>query len=144
MAIDYTIFYKTLRNLEKQHRYLIDHRGAGTGSLPELVQEALAESVIQRFELCFDALWKVLRRHLIEVLGTPDVPASPRPVFRMAGEAGLLSSNGERWQDYVDARVNTTHRYNEEKAVEVIERIVPGLIEDAIDLYQTMSGETWE
>ncbi|MCP5246453.1 MAG: hypothetical protein H6937_11135 [Burkholderiales bacterium] len=34
--------------------------------LPVLTQEAVAESVIQRFETCYDCMWKILRRYLFE------------------------------------------------------------------------------
>ncbi len=139
MTIDYGIFRKCLKNLEAQHYNLLHH----SDTLPTWMQEALVESVIQRFEVCYDALWKVLRRHLIHVLGNPEVPNSPRPIFRIAGAAGLLSSNGDRWQDYVDARVNTTHRYDEEKASQAVEVVIPRFIEDAIDLYTVLTGESW-
>lgn len=140
MVIDYGVFRKTLRNLEAQHHNLMNH----SESLPAWLQEAAVESVIQRFELCYDALWKVLRRHLIYVLGNPQVPNSPRPVFRIAGNSGLLAANGDRWQTYVDTRVNTTHRYDEEKALQAVSTIVPQFISDAIDLYTTMTQELWE
>ena len=52
-------------------------------SLPELIREAIAESVIQRFETCYDCLWKVLKRYLIEKLGLAEVPNSPNPIFRL-------------------------------------------------------------
>lgn len=140
MAIDYGVLRKTLRNLEAQHRNLMNH----SESLPVWLQEAAVESVIQRFKMCYDALWKVLRRHLIYVLGNPQVPNSPRPVFRIAGNSGLLAANGDRWQTYVDARVNTTHRYDEEKALRAVNTIVPQFISDAIDLYTAMAQELWE
>ena len=38
----------------------------------------MAESVIRRFEICYDTLWKVLRRLLIEELGIAEIPKQPQ------------------------------------------------------------------
>ena len=45
--------------------------------------------------------------------------------------------------EYVNLRVGTTHDYSSEKAAAVLER-VDDFIADAINLYQTMTGEVWE
>ena len=63
--IDYEKFRMSLKRLEEQHE---NYRTLET-SLPGLIQEAVAESVIQRFETCYDCLWKVLKRYLIYELG---------------------------------------------------------------------------
>ena len=70
----------SLKHLETQHENLRQL----SPDYPPFVHEAMAESVIQRFETCYDSLWKVLRRHLIEVLGIVDVPNGPMPIFRAA------------------------------------------------------------
>ena len=44
---------------------------------------------------------------------------------------------------YVDARIDTSHDYSSEKARRAL-AIVGDFIDDAIGLYQTMTGETWE
>lgn len=65
--IEYDKYKKALKNLELQfanYRTLED-------SLPGLMREAVEESVIQRFEVCYDCLWKVLKRFLAEYLGIP-------------------------------------------------------------------------
>ena len=136
--IDYDKFRMSLKGLEQQYEnYPPD------SSLPDLIQEAIAESVIQRFETCYDCLWKVLKRYLIEELGLADVPNSPKPVFKLASENKLFASPLEEWLRYADARVDTAHDYSGEKAQACLD-IMGGFIDDAIGLYQTMSGETWE
>lgn len=137
--IDYGNFRKSLKNLEVQH----EHRKHLDPALPQFIHEGLAESVIQRFETCYDVLHKVLRRHLQEELGVPDVPTGPRPIFRLADENGLLASPFSQWDQYVAARIGTTHDYSGEKAQQALE-LVESFIDDAIGLYQTMAGETWE
>jgi nucleotidyltransferase substrate binding protein (TIGR01987 family) len=109
--------------------------------LTELDREALAESVIQRFETCYDVLWKILKRYLVEELGLADVPNSPKPVFRLAHENNLLTSPIEQWFLYATARTGTTHDYSDTKATECLQT-VPKFIDDAAKLYQILTGES--
>ena len=106
------------------------------------MREGIAESVIQRFETCYDCLWKVLKGYLMEELGIVESPNSPKPVFRLANENRLLRSPVERWLRYADARTDTSHDYDGEKAKAAL-KLVPNFIDDGIRLYRTMSGETW-
>lgn len=137
--IDYEKFKKALKHFELQYD---NYRGLDTEQ-PELMQEAVAESVIQRFETCYDCLWKVLKRYLLEELGIPEVPNSPKPVIRLAGENNLFASSIEQWLEYAQARINTSHDYSGEKAENALE-LMDDFVDDAIGLYQTMSGVTWE
>lgn len=137
--IDYGDFSKALKNLELQY----ENYENLDDELPELTQEGVSESVIHRFEICYDTMWKVLKRYLEEGLGLPDVPNSPRPIFLLADSNNLLSSPYPQWEQYIQARIDTTHDYSEEKAKKAL-GIVSYFIDDAIGLYQTMTGETWE
>ena len=139
MAIDYGNFQKSLKNLEMQHQHLLHL----SPHYPSFVHEAMAESVIQRFETCYDALWKVLRRYLIESLGIVAVPNSPRPIFRIAAENNLLAAGGAQWERYVQTRLDTTHDYDREKAANALE-IMPEFVSDAIRLHGALTRETWE
>ena len=136
--IEYDKFQMSLGRLEEQHA---NYRNADA-SLPVLIQEAIAESVIQRFGTCYDCLWQVLKRYLIEELGIADAPNSPKPIFRLAHENDLFAAPLEQWLRYADARIDTAHDYDGEKAQACLE-LMPDFIDDAIGLYQTMSGETW-
>jgi len=136
--IEYDKFYKSLKHLELQNEnYLTLDSG-----LPDLIQEAVAESVIQRFESCYDCMWKVLKRYLIDELGLPDVPNSPKPVFKLANENSLFLSPVEKGLDYANVRIATSHDYSGEKAQLALKKM-NAFIADAIELYQTMSGERW-
>ena len=79
MAIDYSNFKTSLENLETQNEHLLHL----SPDYPSFVHEAMAESVIRRFEICYDTLWKVLRRHLIEELGIAESPTAPGPYFAL-------------------------------------------------------------
>ncbi len=137
--IDYGKFRLSLRRLAEQH----DNYRTLDESLDELIREGIAESVIQRFETCYDCLWKVLKRHLNEELGIADLPNSPKPVFRIAHENLPFPAPLDQWLGYAEARINTSHDYDGEKAEACLE-LVPAFIADARDLYETMSGATWQ
>ena len=139
MPIDYTNLRLSLKNLETQHQHLL---GLSV-DYPTFVHEGMDESVIQRFEICYDTLWKTLRRYLVEALGLAEAPNSPRPIFRIAAENLLLASGGEQWELYAQTRIDTTHDYSGEKAANAV-ALMPNFIDDAIDLYGKMTGETWQ
>lgn len=137
--IEYDKFQKSLKHLEVQfenYRFLDKNQ-------PELIQEAVAESVIQRFETCYDCMWKVLKRYLMEELGIPEVPNSPKPIIRLGFENNLFASTHELWLSYADARIDTSHDYSGEKAQDALS-LMADFVDDAIGLYQTISGKTWE
>ena len=90
--IEYDKFRMSLERLEEQYKNYRER----DDSLPELTREAITESVIRRFKTCYDCLWKVLKRYLIEELGLADVSNSPKPIFRLASEneSGCLAFGG--------------------------------------------------
>ena len=139
--IDYSKFKKSLKHLELQFE---NYKNSDSReNLTELDKEALAESAIQRFETCYDCLWKHLKRYLVEELGLPEVPNSPKPVFRIGFENKLFSSTLDQWLRYADARTDTAHDYSGERAQECLD-LMDDFIDDALGLYQTLTGETWE
>lgn len=137
--IDYEKFQMSLKHLEVQFE---NYRTLGDDQ-PDLIQEAVAESVIQRFETCWDCLWKLMKRYLEEEIGLPEVPNGPNPILRLAFENNLLPSPLENWLGYAKARVATSHDYSGEKAQDALGSM-RDFVEDAIGLYQTLSGEPWE
>lgn len=110
-----------------------------------LDQEAIEESVIQRFEICYDLLWKNLKRHMTEVLGLSGIPNSPKPVLRIAYENNLFPSTEclERWFTYASIRVDTTHAYDIEAKERALNH-VDDFIADAVRVYETITGVKWQ
>lgn len=139
--IDYSKLQKSLKHLEMQYENYSNAQYRT--ELSELDKEGIAESTIQRFETCYDTLWKILKRYLIEELGIPEIPNSPKPILRIAFDNQLFSSPIEQWLKYADARIDTAHDYDEEKAMQCL-ALMQDFIDDAIGLYQTMTGKTWE
>ena len=136
--INYDNFRKSLKRLEEQY----ENYQRLDDSLSELNREGIAESVVRRFKTCHDCLGKVLKRYLIEGLGVADAPSSPKPIFRLAYENNLFAEPLEQWLHYANARVDQSFDYSGEK-VQGCAAIVDDFIDDAIALYQTMSGKTW-
>ena len=138
--IDYSKFKKSLQQLQWQHANWkgLDQRSG----LSALDKEGIAESVIQRFETCYDCIWKILKRHLSDKLGLPDLPNSPKPIFRIAADNQLLQNADAQWLIYAEARVQTAHDYDGLKAASTL-AIMPAFMADAVSLYQTLTGETW-
>lgn len=135
--IEYIKFQKSLKHLELQY---INYTQLDE-TLPEITQEAVAESVIQRFESCYDCLWKVLKRYLSVELGLPELPNSPKPIFRIAAENQLFLSV-DPWISYANVRIATSHDDSGEKAYQALNSIET-FIGDAKVLYQTMSKQAW-
>ena len=126
--------------LEEQYQNYLQSNTNETLSL--LVKDAIRESVIQRFETCYDSVWKHLKKYLEQELGLPDVPNSPRPIFRIANENNLLRDI-EKWFEYGQSRIDTSHDYSGEKAGIALER-VGDFLEDTILLYEKLTKEIWE
>jgi len=139
--IDYSKFQKALKHLQLQFENY--KNSDDRQDLSEIDREAIIESVIQRFEVCYDCLWKVLKRYLNEELGVPEVPNSPKPILRIADQNKLFAAPIEQWLKYADSRVSTSHDYSEDKVQEAL-ILMSDFIDDAVGLYQTMTGTTWE
>ena len=137
--INYEKFQRSLQNLQAQFQNF-EHLDS---NLSDLNKEAVAESVIQRFETCYDCLWKVLKRYLQEELGLPEVPNSPKPIFKLANQNQLFASSIANWLSYAQARIDTSHDYSGEKAQAAL-AMMADFIDDAIGLYQTMSTKSWD
>lgn len=135
--IDLATLRTALTNLEEQHNHLHQLES----DAPRLTREGITESALQRFEICYDMAWKMLRRHLHVELRIPDVPSSPRPVFRIAAENHLLGDGSQRWQDYSTTRIQTTHVYSQEIVDSAI-ALMPTFLHDTADLIQRMGQGT--
>ena len=136
--IQYDKFTSSLKHLELQY----NNYQQLPDDLEKIMKEAVAESVIQRFETCYDCMWKVLKRYLTEELGLPEVPNSPKPILRIANENNILPSDITLWLSYADARIGTSHDYSGTKALDAL-NLMNSFVPDAIKLYETMSKEKW-
>ena len=76
------------------------------------VNSFIRDSVIQRFEFCWELSWKLLKLRL-DVLGV--VVLNPRDVFKEALVAGLIH-DGNAWSEAQRMRNLSSHTYDEKLA----------------------------
>lgn len=79
----------------------------------------IMDSVIQRFEFCWELAWKLLKLKL-EVLGVSAL--NPRDVIKEALASGLIH-NGNAWTEAQRNRNLTTYTYDEKLADTVYQYI---------------------
>ena len=93
--------------------------------------EAVRDSVIQRFEFTYSIALKTLRKYFIErafVLEEVN-QMSFNEMIRTASQLNLLVSNLEKWTVYREMRNMTSHTYDEEIALLVVS-IIPDFIKE--------------
>ena len=86
------------------------------------LNELERDGLIQRFEFCFEILWKCGKDYLRDVEGLD--AASPKKVIRMSREVGLLTDEEtERALNMANDHNQTAHMYDEQMAIALVERI---------------------
>jgi len=92
----------------------------------------IRDGLIQRFEFTYEISHKMLKRYLESASATPaeydDMPFAD--IVRSGNEQGLLLGNWPEWKTYREMRSKTSHTYDEEVAIEVVESI-PAFLEEA-------------
>ncbi len=103
----------------------------------------LRAGLIQTFEYTFELSHKMIRRYLMETEPSPDAVAELtfEGLIRRADELGLVQSPVAIWKDFRQARTDTSHTYNEEKALKVVTRIRP-FAEEAAFLSKRLQEKT--
>jgi nucleotidyltransferase substrate binding protein (TIGR01987 family) len=105
-------------------------------SLMQDKNEFTRDSVIKRFELCFELSWKLLKAFL-HYLGQDCY--SPRSCIRMAGQTKLIP-DVKAWMAYQDKRNLSSHTYREETA-EAIYEIADDFLQDARLMLKTVKNQ---
>ncbi len=93
----------------------------------------IRDSVIQRFEFCWELAWKTLKLRL-EMLGI--VALNPRDVFKEALVAGLIH-DGNAWSEAQRMRNLSGHTYDEKLADQVYEFVK----NHGDTMFQNLAGE---
>ncbi len=96
--------------------------------------EFIRDSVIQRFEFCFELSWKMLRLKLQEE-GLE--AATPRGVIREAVAARLLH-DGNLWSEMLQQRNLTSHTYDDALA----RKVYAFICKTALPLLRQLSEES--
>ena len=88
--------------------------------LTEVLQDAVSESLMHRFEYTQEMAWKTAKRYLTKVEGYAD-DMGPKTVIRVCGGLGILDP--EKWLLYLEARHNISHDYSGSKAKAVLDAV---------------------
>ena len=83
--------------------------------------ELRRDGVIQRFEFTFELAWKSLREYMDDQ-GVSLPVSTPKSVLKAAYAAGILHDE-QGWLAMLEARNLTSHVYDEQTAVEILEQI---------------------
>ena len=138
--ISFTELRKTLKDLE---RFWGCYQESIEAHADETQIELKKLGLICAYQICYQMLFKALGRYLHEYIGATDNPnLGAKPILRAANEAEMLRVPVEQWFKYVDMRNTVADVYDIRKVDDLI-ALIPTFIEDAIDLYQRMSEETW-
>ena len=82
---NYEKLVKSLERLKEQYDNYTNNRNRSV-----LDEEGVKESIIRRFEICNDTLWKHLKKYLIDKENLANIPNSPHGAFRTAYETKII------------------------------------------------------
>ena len=107
-------------------------------NLSDVNQRAVKNSVIKCFEICYDTLWKQIKKYLRDENGKAELRNSPIPIFRAAFEDLLFDKDvHRRLVQYNKIRNDAAHDYSIEKAMAALDK-VGDFIQDAEEIYEAM------
>lgn len=103
----------------------------------------IRDGVIQRFEFTYELAHKMLRRYLEMTAANPETIDEMvfQDLIRTGNEQGLLLSDWATWKGYRQSRTDTSHTYNEEKALRVIGKI-PAFLRESRFLLEQLRKRT--
>jgi len=83
------------------------------------------DSCIQRFEYCFDMSKKILIRYLKSISDDPMEIDREKisNIIRQAYKLGIVKHSWDEWDIYRENRNNTSHGYNENIAIQIVEEL---------------------
>jgi len=83
------------------------------------------DSCIQRFEYCYEMAKKILIRYLKSISDDPmEVDREKLSnLIRQAYKLGIVKHSWDEWDIYRENRNNTSHGYNEDIAIEIVEQL---------------------
>jgi len=134
MHLDYSALANAIKELEKSLNFATSDMAED-----EELFKQFRNSVIQCFEFTYELSHKMLKRYLKEISPSPEhiETATFAHIIRTGNEQGLLRSDWVRWKAYRQARNDSSHTYNEDKAADVY-AIAADFLEEAKFLYQQL------
>lgn len=139
MSLDFSPLESAIGQLEKSLKFATSPMAKED---PDLFEQ-LRNSVIQCFEFTYELSHKMLKRYLEETAASPEeIDLSTfQSLVRSGNEKGLLRSDWSQWRAYRQARTDSSHTYDENKA-EAVYQIAPDFLQEAKFLLQQLSERT--
>lgn len=136
MSLDFSAFGNAIGQLEKSLEYAHSPIAESDPGL----REQLRNSVIQCFEFTYELSHKMLKRYLEDTAASPEeIDLSTfQNLIRMGSEQGLVRSDWSKWRTYRQARTDSSHTYDQEKA-EAVFQVAHDFIHEARHLYLELS-----
>ena len=135
MDIDFSPLGKAIDQLNTSLKYATSPMAEADRGL----FEQLRNSVIKCFEFTYELSHKMLKRYLEETAANPEeIDLSTfQNLVRSGSEVGLLRSDWSKWKTYRQARTDSSHTYDAEKA-ESVYQVAPDFLLEAQHLYQQL------
>ncbi|MDO4697714.1 MAG: nucleotidyltransferase substrate binding protein [Pasteurellaceae bacterium] len=101
----------------------------------------IRDGLVQRFEFTYEISHKILKRYLETISANPEQydAMTFQDLIRTANEYGLLLGDWSDWKRYRDMRSRTSHTYDEDTAILVVNGI-PKFLSEAQHLVKTLQG----
>lgn len=112
MSLSLEEFNKAIVSLEKA----LDAYSGSASQHDQELMKIFRDACIQRFEYCIELAWKTS----MKVLGSNTLAA--KPAVREMARNNLIA-NPEAWLEFIDARNDTSHSYDEGTAQKVFKKI---------------------
>ena len=139
MNLDFSPLGNAIAQLDKSLHYATsDMANADAGLF-----EQMRNSVIQCFEFTYELSYKMLKRYLDATSANPQELdfATFQSIIRTGNEQDLLRSDWTRWRLYRQARTDSSHTYDQEKAAAVYQ-IAPDFLLEAQHLYSQLMARS--
>ena len=136
MNLDFTPFGNAIDQLAKSLSYATSDLAKTDAGL----REQLRNSVIQCFEFTYELSHKMLKRYLEATAASPEeIDLSTfQNLIRLGNEKSLLRSDWNKWRIYRQARTDSSHTYDEEKA-EAVFAVAPDFLDEARYLFRELT-----
>ena len=107
----------------------------------DITDTQIRDGLIQRFEFSYEISHKMLKRFLEVTSPTPEQydMMDFADLIRSGNEQGLLLGDWPKWRDYRAMRSKTSHTYDEDVAVAVVEGI-PAFLDEARYLLEQLNS----
>ena len=139
MSLDFSPLGNAIGQLEKSLSYAHSDLAMADPGL----REQLRNSVIQCFEFTYELSHKMLKRYLEAITASPDeIDLSTfQNQIRLGNEKGVLRPDWKNWKVYRQARTDSSHTYDEEKA-EAVFAVAADFLDESRYLFRELTDRS--